>query len=103
MPVYALNLFTIANRREYLAYLSRSGPAVEKHNGRVHAIDKYITSKAGDVRPRQVMIVVEWASQADLERFLADPELQDMHPTGKGARPIMSGTCSKSMRTFAPF
>lgn len=80
MSVYALNLFTIANRREYLAYLARSGDAVERHNGRVHAIGKYLESKAGDVKPRQVMIVVEWASREDLERYLADPALQDLHP-----------------------
>ncbi len=80
MSVYALNLFTIANRREYLAYLTRSGDAVARHNGRVHAIGKYLETREGDVRPRQVMIVVEWASKADFERYMSDPELQDLHP-----------------------
>ena len=36
-PVYALNLFDIADREEYLAYSRRSVGEVERHGGRVVA------------------------------------------------------------------
>jgi uncharacterized protein (DUF1330 family) len=36
-PVYALNLFNVADRDEYLAYSRRSAKEVEAHGGRVVA------------------------------------------------------------------
>ena len=36
-PVYALNLFDIANREEYMAYSRRSCREVQAHGGRVVA------------------------------------------------------------------
>jgi uncharacterized protein (DUF1330 family) len=36
-PVYALNLFNVADRAEYLAYSRRSSKEVEAHGGRVIA------------------------------------------------------------------
>lgn len=38
-PVYALNLFDIADREEYLAYSRRSAREVERHGGKVIALD----------------------------------------------------------------
>ena len=40
MTVYALNLFNIANRSEYLAYSKRSAREVQAHGGRVVALGK---------------------------------------------------------------
>jgi hypothetical protein len=37
-PVYALNLFNLADRAEYLAYSRRSAKEVEAHGGRVVAL-----------------------------------------------------------------
>lgn len=34
-PVYALNLFDVADREEYRAYSRRSAQEVERHGGRV--------------------------------------------------------------------
>ena len=34
-PVYALNLFNVADRDEYLAYSRRSAKEVQAHGGRV--------------------------------------------------------------------
>jgi uncharacterized protein (DUF1330 family) len=37
-PVYALNLFNVADRGEYLAYSRRSSKEVQAHGGRVVAL-----------------------------------------------------------------
>jgi uncharacterized protein (DUF1330 family) len=78
-PVYALNLFNVANRDEYLAYSRRSAREVEAHGGKVVALGKFREAAAGDVEPRQVLIVVEWASKAAFDSYCNDPALPDLH------------------------
>ena len=39
-PVYALNLFDVSNKEEYLAYSRRSAKEVQAHGGRVVALGK---------------------------------------------------------------
>lgn len=80
MPVYALNLFDIADKDEYLAYARRSSAAVEAHGGRVVALGKFREAALGDLEPRSVMILVEWASKQAFENYCSDPELEDLHP-----------------------
>ena len=41
MTVYALNLFDVADRDEYLAYSKRSVAEVARHGGRVVALGKF--------------------------------------------------------------
>jgi uncharacterized protein (DUF1330 family) len=79
-PVYALNLFDIADRQEYLAYSRRSVQEVERHGGRVVALGRLRESLAGDVEPRQVLILVEWSSREAFESYRNDPDLSDLHP-----------------------
>lgn len=80
-PVYALNLFNLAGNEDYRAYSRRSADAVAAHNGRVIALGRLIDAvESSDVAPRTAMILVEWASREDFERFQADPELADLHP-----------------------
>ena len=50
-PVYALNLFNVADRAEYLAYSRRSSKEVEAHGGRVVALGKFREAPAGDIKP----------------------------------------------------
>jgi uncharacterized protein (DUF1330 family) len=81
MPVYALNLFDVTDRDEYLAYSRRSTAEVGRHGGRVVALGKYADTIVGaDVAPRQVLILVEWESRAAFDRYNDDPELADLHP-----------------------
>ena len=54
-PVYALNLFNVADRDEYLAYSRRSAKEVQAHGGRVVALGKFREAAAGDIKPRTVM------------------------------------------------
>ena len=77
--VYALNLFNVANRDEYLAYSRRSAREVEAHGGQVVALGKFREAAAGEIKPRQVMIVVEWASKAAFDSYCNDPVLSDLH------------------------
>ena len=49
-PVYALNLFDVADRQEYLAYSRRSAKEVQAHGGRVVALGKFHKAMAGDTR-----------------------------------------------------
>ena len=78
--MYALNLFDLADREEYLAYSRRSARAVAEHGGRVVALGRFRESQAGEIAPRQVMIVVEWRSREAFQSYLDDPALADLHP-----------------------
>jgi uncharacterized protein (DUF1330 family) len=79
-PVYALNLFDVADREEYLAYSRRSVAEVASHGGRVVALGRFREAIVGDIAPRQVLILVEWASKAAFDSYVDDPALADLHP-----------------------
>jgi superfamily II DNA or RNA helicase/HKD family nuclease/uncharacterized protein (DUF1330 family) len=79
-PVYALNLFNISNRDEYLAYSRRSAKEVQAHGGRVLALGKFRDVVVGDIAPRTALILVEWASQEAFDSYCHDPALADLHP-----------------------
>jgi uncharacterized protein (DUF1330 family) len=79
-PVYALNLFNVSNRDEYLAYSRRSAREVQAHGGRVVALGKFREAAAGEIAPRAVMVLVEWASKEAFESYRDDPALRDLHP-----------------------
>jgi uncharacterized protein (DUF1330 family) len=79
-PVYALNLFDVGDRDEYLAYARRSAQAVQEHGGKVVALGKFREAELGDIKPRSVLILVEWASRAAFQSYLDDPALADLHP-----------------------
>ncbi len=78
--VYALNLFNISSREEYLAYARRSSGEVARHGGRVVALGKYREAAAGEIEPRNVLILVEWESKAAFDNYRSDPALADLHP-----------------------
>ena len=82
MPLYALNLFDLAENADYRAYSRRSRDAVEKHEGRVVALGRHEDHPAelGHDEPRQVLVLVEWASREAFDGFPSDPELADLHP-----------------------
>lgn len=78
--VYALNLFNVANKDEYMAYSRQSAKEVQAHGGRVVALGRFREAAAGEIEPRAVMIVVEWASPEAFESYRDDPRLADLHP-----------------------
>lgn len=78
--VYALNLFNITSRDEYLAYSRRSAAEVSAHGGRVVALGKYREAARGEIQPRQVLILVEWESKQAFDSYCNDPALADLHP-----------------------
>lgn len=79
-PVYALNLFDVASREEYLAYSKRSAREVAAHGGRVVALGKFREAALAGIEPRAVMILVEWASKEAFDSYRNDPALADLHP-----------------------
>jgi uncharacterized protein (DUF1330 family) len=79
-PIYALNLFDVADKDEYMAYSRRSAREVGAHGGRVIALGKFRESAVGSIEPRTVMILVEWESKAAFDRYCNDPALADLHP-----------------------
>lgn len=79
-PVYALNLFNVSNKDEYLAYSRRSAREVKAHGGRVVALGKFREAAAGDIAPRSVLILVEWESMEAFKSYCNDPGLADLHP-----------------------
>ena len=78
-PVYALNLFNVSNRDEYLAYSRRSAEEVAAHGGRVIALGKFREATAGDITPRKVLILVEWPSKEAFDSYCDDPAIADLH------------------------
>ncbi len=80
MPVFALNLFDVADRKEYLAYSRRSATEVQAHGGRVVALGRFRAAATGDIAPRAVLILVEWASEEAFDSYCNDPNLADLHP-----------------------
>jgi uncharacterized protein (DUF1330 family) len=79
VTIYALNLFDIADRDEYLAYSKRSPAEVGKHGGRVVALGQFNDSITGDIEPRKVLILVEWDSREAFDSYCDDPGLADLH------------------------
>jgi uncharacterized protein (DUF1330 family) len=79
-PVYALNLFDVSNKEEYLAYSRRSVGEVQAHGGQVVALGKFRETAAGNIEPRTVLILVEWASRDAFDSYCNDPALKDLHP-----------------------
>lgn len=79
-PVYALNLFDVSNKEEYLAYSRRSAKEVQAHGGRVVALGKFRESAAGSIEPRTILILVEWQSKEAFDSYCDDPVLADLHP-----------------------
>jgi uncharacterized protein (DUF1330 family) len=77
--VYALNLFNVANKDEYLAYSKRSAKEVQAHGGRVVALGRFREAMQGGPR-REVLILVEWESKEAFESYCNDPRLADLHP-----------------------
>jgi uncharacterized protein (DUF1330 family) len=80
MPLYALNLFDLAENDLYRRYSRRSPEAVAKHGGRVVSLGRLDEALAGDAEPQRVMILVEWPSREAFQAFLDDPELAELHP-----------------------
>ena len=48
-PVYALNLFNVSNKDEYLAYSRRSAKEVAAHGGCVVALGKFREAATGGI------------------------------------------------------
>jgi len=78
--VSALNLFNVADKDEYLAYSRRSAREVQAHGGRVVALGRWRESLAGEIRPREVLILVEWDSKQAFDSYVNDPKIADLHP-----------------------
>ena len=79
-PLYALNLFNVSNKDEYLAYSRRSASEVKAHGGRVLAMGELREAVVGDITPRNVLILVEWDSRQAFDSYCNDPALADLHP-----------------------
>ncbi len=77
--VYALNLFDVSSKEEYLAYSRRSAKEVRAHGGRVVALGKFRASVTGAIEPRAVLILVEWESSEAFDSYCNDPALSDLH------------------------
>ncbi len=79
MTIYALNLFDVADREEYLAYSRRSPDEVAEHGGRLVALGGFREAVVDDIAPRTVLVLVEWDSREAFDSYCGDPELADLH------------------------
>jgi heme-degrading monooxygenase HmoA len=46
----------------------------------VVALGKFRAAAAGDIKPRNVMILVEWESKEAFDGYCRDPKIADLHP-----------------------
>lgn len=79
-PVYALNLFDVSNKDEYLAYARRSAAEGNAHGGHVVVLEKFREAAAGEIEPRSVLVLVEWESKSAFDSYCNDQLLADLHP-----------------------
>jgi len=79
MPVYALNLFDVSDRDEFLEYSGRSVKEVHAHGGHVVSLGKFRETLKGELSPRSIFILVEWKSMQAFEGYLNDPALAQLH------------------------
>jgi uncharacterized protein (DUF1330 family) len=77
---YALNLFDVTDLEKYLAYFTRLPEAAPKYGGRIVGLGRFRDNVSGDLAPRQVLFLVEWASEDAFNSFRDDPDLADLHP-----------------------
>jgi uncharacterized protein (DUF1330 family) len=91
---YALNMFDVVDVEKYLAYFSRLPEAAPQYGGRMVAFGRFRDNVAGDLAARQVLFLVEWASEEAFNSFRDAPDLADLHPLRE------SGTASYIWQTF---
>jgi uncharacterized protein (DUF1330 family) len=91
---YALNLFDVTDLEKYLAYFTRLPEAAPKYGGRIVGLGRFRDNVSGDLAPRQVLFLVEWASEDAFNSFRDDPDLADLHPLRE------NGTASYIWQTF---
>ena len=85
-PIYALNLFDVVDREEYLAYSRRSALEVAAHGGKLVALGRFRETQMGDITPRQMLILVEWESREAFQSYLDDPAIsRSASPPREGA------------------
>jgi len=62
-------------------HLSGAGETVERsRGGRVVALGKFRETVAGVIKPRTVMILVEWTSKEAFDGYRNDANIADLHP-----------------------
>lgn len=83
--VYALNLFDVADADKYLEYFRGAATEVPAHGGRPVAVGRFRSNVTGDITPRQVLVLVEWESEAAFNSFRDDPALAELHPLRENA------------------
>ena len=85
MPIYALNLFDLADNADYLAYSRRSPAAVGKYGGKVVALGHHGAEVIPGATPaRNALVLVEWPSLDALAAYRSDPDNADLHPLREG-------------------
>lgn len=91
---YALNLFDVTDLEKYLAYFTRLPEVGPNYGGRMVAFGRYRDTVDGDLAPRQVLFLVEWASEEAFNAFRDNPDWADVHPLRH------NGTSSYIWQTF---
>jgi hypothetical protein len=73
--------------------------SVQAHSGRVVALAKFREAVAGEIKPRSVMILVEWRSKEAFDEYCNDAKIADLHHTARRVPAITSGIYSMSLKT----
>jgi uncharacterized protein (DUF1330 family) len=89
MAVYSISDIEVHDWEKYQEYVRRTRPIIESYGGRYHIRGGKVTVKIGDWKPSR-LVVIEFPSQEQLEKFAASPEYQPVAAIRKSAANMIS-------------
>lgn len=105
MPVYTITDVKAQDWYRYREYLQKIRPIVEAHGGQYRVRGGKFIVKFGNWTPRR-LVVIEFPSWDDLERFEASPEYGPVTQIRQSASTIVDvlfGHEARARHAFSPF
>lgn len=89
MSVYVISDIKVHDLQKYEEYVQNVRPIVESYGGRYHIRGGEATVKVGDWKPNR-LVVIEFPSNEQLEKFRTSPEYQPVADIRKSASEMIS-------------
>ena len=89
MSVYLISDIKVHDWDKYEEYVEKARPIVESYGGHYHIRGGEITVRVGDWKPNR-LVVIDFPSKEQMEKFGAAPEYQPVAEIRKGASTVIS-------------
>ena len=89
MSVYVISDIKVHDWDKYQQYVKKTRPIVESYGGRYHIRGGEVTVRVGDWKPNR-LIVIEFPSKEQLEKFATSAEYQSVAALRKSASTSIS-------------